>query len=68
MNQEKLTSEQAFNLLVQLAHQVKLTLSEGESVKQALQVIADLIREDSVKMNTKSENTKELTKVAIEAE
>lgn len=43
MNQERLTAEQALNVLVQVANQVKLTLQEGETVKQALNIIGELV-------------------------
>lgn len=44
MNQtEKLTPEQALQVLAQVAGQVKVTLQEADVIKQALQVIYGLV-------------------------
>lgn len=43
MSQEKLNPNQALEVLAQVANQVKVTLQEGEVIKQALQVIYETI-------------------------
>lgn len=63
MNQEKLTSEQAFNVLVQLANQVKLTLQEGEVAKQALQIIQELVVADIQSKQSKKTDVAEVAEV-----
>jgi len=54
MNQtEKLTPEQSLQLLSQIAYQVKLTIQEGDTIKQALQVIYELIENSKPQQETK---------------
>ena len=47
-------SEEAFNLIAQVVSQCKFTLQEGESIKQALQLLIGLVQADN-----KSEPAKE---------
>lgn len=41
---EKLTPEQAFTVLVQVAHQGKFTLAESEQVKSALNIVGEIVK------------------------
>jgi len=47
--QERLSPEQALQVLGQVAGQVKVTLQEGDVIKQALQVIYELVENSKPK-------------------
>jgi len=51
--QERLSPEQALQVLGQVAGQVKVTLQEGDVIKQALQVIYELVENSKPKEEAK---------------
>lgn len=44
MNQESMKPMQAFEVLAGVASQIKVTLQEGDVVRQALQVVHQLVK------------------------